>query len=316
MGYLDGKAVVVTGAGRGMGAAYARHAAAEGAAVIVNDIDSGEAEAVADGIASHGGTAVADGSDVASWTSARGLIERCATEFGHIDGLVNNAALMWVGRPDQLTEADLRKTIDVNVLGTAFCGLHALRLMTARGRGSIVNVTSGAHAGIPLQCAYSASKGAVASLTYAWAADVAATGVRVNAISPMGTTRMTSAMRDYTIEEGGEPWPEVQIPPDNNAPIVTFLLSDAADGITGQVVRVEGEHLSLMTHPSVLYPAVRHTGWTVDEVERAFDEDLRHRLLPLGVAALDATVRDRGASYLPADTEARLSGTGEPGRAP
>jgi NAD(P)-dependent dehydrogenase (short-subunit alcohol dehydrogenase family) len=123
---------------------------------------------------------------VASWTEAAELIDSCVSEFGRIDGLVNNAALMWVGRPDQLTEADLRRTIEVNVLGTTFCGLHALGHMTAQGSGAIVNVTSGAHAGIPLQCAYSASKGAVASLTYAWAADVAGQGVRVNAISPMG----------------------------------------------------------------------------------------------------------------------------------
>jgi NAD(P)-dependent dehydrogenase (short-subunit alcohol dehydrogenase family) len=307
MGTLDGKAVVVTGAGRGMGAAYARSAAEAGAAVVVNDVDGGEARAVAAGITAKGGRAVADTSDVASWAEAAEVIDGCVSTFGRIDGLVNNAALMWVGRPDQLTEADLRRTIEVNVLGTAFCGLRALGHMTAQGSGAIVNVTSGAHAGIPLQCAYSASKGAVASLTYAWAADVAGQGVRVNAISPMGATRMTAAMRHYSLEQGQEPWPEITIPPENNAPAVVFLLSDAAAGVNGQVIRVEGEHLSLMTHPSVLYPAVRRDHWTEDEVGRAFEEDLRHRLLPLGVIALEATVRSRGTSYLPSMTETTLS---------
>jgi NAD(P)-dependent dehydrogenase (short-subunit alcohol dehydrogenase family) len=290
-----------------MGAAYARHVAGAGAAVVVNDVDGEEARAVAARIVANGGRARADSSDVASWTEAAQLIDGCTSEFGRIDGLVNNAALMWVGRPDQLTEADLRRTIEVNVLGTAFCGLHALGHMTAQRSGAIVNVTSGAHAGIPLQCAYSASKGAVASLTYAWAADVAGQGVRVNAISPMGATRMSKAMRDYSIEQGNEPWPEVTIPPDNNAPAVVFLLSDAAEGVNGQVIRVEGEHLSLMTHPSVLYPAIRRERWTEDEVRRVFEEDLSNRLLPLGVIALDATIRSRGASYLPPSTEVTLS---------
>ena len=293
-----------------MGAAYARYVAEAGAAVVVNDVDGDEARGVAAGIIAHGGTAVADSSDVASWTEAAQVMDDCVSAFGHIDGLVNNAALMWVGRPDQLTEADLRRTIEVNVLGTAFCGLHALRHMTAQKSGAIVNVTSGAHAGIPLQCAYSASKGAVSSLTYAWAADVAAQGVRVNAISPMGATRMSKAMRDYSIGQGDEPWPEITIPPDNNAPAVVFLLSDAAEGINGQVVRVEGEYMSLMTHPSVLYPAVRRDQWTENEVRRVFEDDLRHRLLPLGVVALEATVRGRGASYLPPSTEAILSQIG------
>jgi hypothetical protein len=73
-------------------------------------------------------------------------------------------------------------------------------------------------------------------------------------------------MRDYSIDQGLEPWPEITIPPVNDAPAVVFLLSDAAEGVNGQVIRVEGEHLSLMTHPSVLYPAVRRDRWTEDEV--------------------------------------------------
>lgn len=263
-GYLTGKAVVVTGAGRGLGAAYARLAAAEGARVVVNDVDGAAARVVATGI---GAQAVADDSDIASWEGAGALVSRCREEFGSIDGLVNNAGIFRLADPFSQDPEEFRAVVEVNLLGTAYCGLRAIRAMRDQGGGSVVNVTSGSHLGYPDVGAYGASKGGVASLTYCWAADLAGTGVRVNAVSPNAHTRMAEAYEEYLgARARGQ---NIGKPPEDNAPAVVFLLSDAAAGITGQVVRVDGAELSLMSRPAVLPPLVRMTEPSVAAVAAA-----------------------------------------------
>jgi NAD(P)-dependent dehydrogenase (short-subunit alcohol dehydrogenase family) len=272
MGHLDDKAVVVTGAGRGLGAAYARLAAAEGAAVVVNDVDEALASGVVDEIRAAGGQAVADGNDIADWDGAGALIQRCRTEFGAIDGLVNNAGIFRLADPRAQDPAEFRAVIEVNLLGSAYCGLRAIRAMLDRGCGSVVNVSSGAQAGAAAMAAYGASKGAIASLTYCWAMDLAGTGVRVNAVSPNGHTRMADEFERYLGDRGhGQ---NLGKAPELNAPAVVYLLSDAAAEVTGQVVRIDGDELSLMTHPAVLEPPARSPQWTVDEVAAAFAAQL------------------------------------------
>ena len=156
--------------------------------MVVNDIRAEAAQAIAEEILADGGTAVAHAADIADWDQASALIHACVDRFGALDGLVNNGAMFYMAQIAEETPAQMRRLIEVNVLGTLYPGLHALRHMLARGRGSIVNVTSGSHLGIPGVATYGATKGAVASLTYCWAAEVSSTRVRVNAISPMGST--------------------------------------------------------------------------------------------------------------------------------
>lgn len=284
MGALAGKVVVVTGAGRGLGRAYARLAAHEGARVVVNDIDATAAAEVAGAI---GEAAMADSSDISRWEGAEALVRGCVDRFGRIDGLVNNAGIFHLSRPEDETPERIRAIVDVNVLGPVHCGVHALRFMLAQGSGSIVNVTSGAHAGISDMGLYGATKGAVASLTYAWAVDVAGTGVRVNAVSPIAKSRMYDTMLAF---KGGTKGSDTTITPEDNAAPVVFLLSDAARGINGQIVRINPPRLSLIAHPSEV-PAHATCGeWTVAEVERAFREDLKDAFQPLGLSAWNATV--------------------------
>jgi NAD(P)-dependent dehydrogenase (short-subunit alcohol dehydrogenase family) len=277
-GFLAGKAVVVTGAGRGLGAAYARLAAAEGAAVVVNDVDVDLAQEVAASL----GRAVADGSDISTWSGAGALIDRCVAEDGAIDGLVNNAGIFRLADPLAQDPDDFRAIVEVNLLGTAYCGLHALRAMMPRGSGSIVNVTSGAHAGSAGMGAYGASKGGVASLTYCWAVDLAGTGVRVNAVSPNAHTRMADEYERYLGDKAqGQ---NVGKTPDRNAPAVVYLLSDAASAVHGQVVRIDGDELSLVSHPSVLGSGVTNPQWTVQGVAAAFTTtELAGTLQPRGL---------------------------------
>jgi NAD(P)-dependent dehydrogenase (short-subunit alcohol dehydrogenase family) len=261
MGSLDDRAVVVTGAGRGLSAAYAQLAAAQGAAVVVNDVEAALASSVVEKIVRDGGRAVADNADISTWAGAGRLIQRCLSEFGAIDGLVNNAAIFRLATPWEQDPGEFRQVLETNLLGTAYCGMHALWAMVERGRGSIVNVTSGSQAGSAAMAAYGASKGGVAALTYCWAADVAGTGIRVNAVSPNAHTRMADEFERYLGEQAkGQ---NVGKSPETNAPAVVYLLTDTAAGINGQVLRIDGDELSLMSHPDVAEPTVRNPQWTV-----------------------------------------------------
>ncbi len=278
MNSLVGKAVVVTGAGRGLGAAYATLAAREGAAVVVNDVDAEQAREVVAGIEAAGGRAVADGSNIATWTGAGALVSHCVDAFGAIDGLVNNAGIFRLASPFDQDPDDFRAVIEVNLLGTAYCGLHAIRAMK---NGSIVNVTSGAHAGSADMGAYGASKGGVASLTYSWAVDLAGSGIRVNAVSPNAQTRMAEEFERHLGDKAQRQ--NIGKPPEQNAPAVVYLLSDLSATVPGQVVRIDGAELSLIRHPAVIGDGLQDPRWTVETVAAAFEGELAECIQPLGL---------------------------------
>ncbi len=284
---LDGKAVVVTGAGRGIGAAYAVECARQGARVVVNDLDADVAEAVTREITEAGGVAVTEVADVRSAKDAERLVERCVREYGAIDGLVNNAGMFRMGRIDEQDEEELRLVLETNVVGTFLCATAAAKRMLEQGSGSIVNVTSGAHAGIAMMGAYGATKGAVASATYCWAQELQGSGVRVNAVSPQGRTRMSEITLAYLESHGIPPYPGTQPEPEANSPAVVFLLSDAAAEVNGQIVRIEGPQLALMSHPCVVLPfPTKDPQWTSDQVAVAFAQGLCDRQQPLGIQGI------------------------------
>ncbi len=272
MSILNGKAVVVTGAGRGLGRAYALHAALCGAAVVVNDIDGDAAEAVVAEIRGAGGTALPSKHSVARADEATALVEECVREHGRLDGLVNNAGVLHAARVWEEEPEQLRTIVEVNVLGVLYCGAAAARVMRDAHSGAIVNVTSGAMEGFERLGAYSATKGAVASVTFAWALELAPAGVRVNAISPQAQTRMNLGRR-----EGQSP-----AAPERIAPLVSYLLSDLSRGVTGQVVRLTGPELSLVRHPRRSDVLLRSDDWTVEAIAHAFDTELRRDLEPVG----------------------------------
>jgi NAD(P)-dependent dehydrogenase (short-subunit alcohol dehydrogenase family) len=287
---LSGKAVVITGAGQGIGAAFAHGVAARGAAVVVNDINAALAEKVVEEIASKGGQAIAAVSDISTHTGAEKLIQTCVDVFGKIDGLVNNAGMI---RPDKLIdvkESDLRLMIGVNVFGTFYCTQYAAREMTARGRGSIVNMCSGSHTGAATLSAYAGSKGAVASFTYSWAQELAAVGIRVNAILPMGETQMRNINDSYRASQGLGAHPSPVVPASANSGVLEYLLSEASVGVTGQLINIEGSLMTLYVHPGRQYPILERDSWTAEVVENAFKGELAARLLPVGTALMKVEV--------------------------
>ena len=266
MAILDGRAVVITGAGRGLGRAFARHAAESGAAVVVNDVDAEPAHETVAGIEAAGGTAVASVGSVADADYARDLIALCRNRFGKLDGLVNNAAIGYHARPWEDDDAErTRALVETNVLGPFHCGTAAAKVMVAQGNGVIVNVTSGSMIGQRGAAAYSASKGAVASMTYSWAADLASRGVRVNAVSPIAWTRLMAA------DPHGNPDAH---PPERVAPLVTYLLSDLSAGVTGQVLRLADGHLHAVRQPAIIRPVLHQDVWTPEEIAAAVDGEL------------------------------------------
>jgi NAD(P)-dependent dehydrogenase (short-subunit alcohol dehydrogenase family) len=281
MHLLEDKAIVVTGAGRGLGAAYARHAASEGAKVVVNDIDAALAADVVQSIVDAGGTAVLCSESVTTWAGAAAIIGTCVERFGRIDGLVNNAGIMPTAEPWTHEEGELRRVVDVNLVGALYCGTHAMKHMVPRRSGVIVNVTSGAQMGRAMMSAYGATRAATAALTYGWALDCRPHGVRVNAIWPTARTEISAGYRNTpTAKARGE------IPfttPEANAPLMTYLLSDRSSPMTGQVVVLRGGRLGLVSHPRITeHVLFRAEGWSVDDIADAFASTLNAGLQPVG----------------------------------
>lgn len=266
---LTGKAMVITGAGRGIGAVVAQTAAGLGALVVVNDLDADVANETVARIEERGGSAIAHCGDVSDPEYCGRLIEACIAERGQIDVLVNNAGLFRMGPAWDLKPVDLQAMIAVNVVGTANCAMHAIPRMRAVGKGSIINVTSGAVSGIAEMSAYGATKGAVSSMTYAWALDLAGSGVRVNAISPNATTRMVAAMQEFKgIQDQVRPFQD----PQHTAETVCFLASDLSAHVNGQIIRIASGQLSLVAQPKPIPPGVSVADWSIDTVAQAVQE--------------------------------------------
>lgn len=312
---LKGKAVVVTGAGRGIGAACARGIARQGASVVVNDIDAEEADRVAQEIIAEGGSAIGCAADVSNWDDAGRLVETCISTFSRIDGLVNNAALFHIGKVDTLDPVISRALVEVNVLGPLYCTGHAVKPMLAQGSGSIVNFVSGAQMGMPGMGIYGATKGAVASMVYTWALELAGSGVRVNAISPFGATNiLDNSSRQLSQRYGvapdamGKPTSSVEIqPPTMNSPVVEYLLSDQASQINGQLVRIDNGEIQLYTHPALLLPSVKGEQWNAQKVAQVFAEDLQHRQVKCGVLGMEALPVELDSGHWKRSEQAALS---------
>jgi 3-oxoacyl-[acyl-carrier protein] reductase len=279
MGILEGRAAVVTGGGRGIGRGHCLHLAEQGAAVVVNDVDEGEARKVADEIAGKGGRAAADASDVSTRAGASRLVQRCVDEFGAIHALVNNAGNVRDRSFLKMTDEEFDSVLKVHVYGTFMCSQEAAWRMRDQGTGgAIVNTVSAAHFGNFGQTNYAGSKGAIASMTYTWALELARYGIRVNAISPSGTTRMSA-----TAKVGGRTVELPFIDPIQNGAFVAFLASDHAKWVSGQLFGTGSDRVQMVEQPRYGTAAFRPGGWSVEELVQGFERYFKRVMEPVGL---------------------------------
>ena len=285
-GLLAERGVVITGSGRGLGRSFALAAAREGAGVVVNDIDVEEARQVVAEIEAEGGSAVASGASVASWDEAGALIETCVSAFGRIDGLVNNAiAYSYLGPPWDEQGDSIRKDVEVGVMGTLFCGVHAMRHMREQRSGSIVNLTSRSALGVTGHSTYITIKGAAMSTTFAWSLELLPYGVRVNALAPGAHTRaheLAATAGTYRPSQAAN-----AVSPDVVAPACVYLLSDLSSHLTGQIVAMMGPRLGMIRHPRMVEHVEQRERWTPAEIAETIERVFAGDLQPIGHEATE-----------------------------
>ncbi len=255
MGLLDGRVVIVTGAGGGIGRAHALAFAAEGARVVVNDIGVGldgspagggsAAQSVVDEITAAGGEAVTSGANVADWEQAAGLIQTAVDSFGGLDVLVNNAGIVRDRMFVNTSEEEFDAVIAVHLKGHFATMKHAGAYWRARSKAGeavdarIINTSSGAGLqGSVGQANYSAAKAGIAALTLVAAAEMGRIGVTVNAIAPSARTRMTETVFADMMSTQDREFDAMA--PENISPLVVWLGSVESRDVTGRVFEVEG----------------------------------------------------------------------------
>ncbi|NGO14026.1 SDR family oxidoreductase [Streptomyces sp. HC44] len=259
-GICDGRVVIVTGAGRGLGRAHALAYAAEGAQVVVNDLGVGldgapgpdsPAALVVEEIRAAGGEAVAHGGDIATAEGAQSLIATALDAFGRLDTLVNNAGFLRDRMLVNLDEDDWDAVMRVHLKGHFLPLKHAAahwRAETKAGRtprARVVNTSSGAGLlGSVGQGNYSAAKAGIVGLTLVAAAEMGRYGVQVNAIAPAARTRMTERTFAETMAAPGDGFDAMA--PENVSPLVVWLGSTASAGVTGRVFEAEGGRITVM----------------------------------------------------------------------
>jgi 3-oxoacyl-[acyl-carrier protein] reductase len=273
MGVLDGKAAIITGAGRGIGREEALLLAYEGATVTVNDVDSNAAADVVAEIRAAGGTARIDSHDVSTWTGADAAIADVVMAEGRLDVLVNNAGIVHDAMSFSMTEEQWDDVIRVHLKGHVavahFAGIH-WRERVKRGEtvtGRIINTVSESGLyGLAGQANYASAKAGIAALTVVLARELQKYGVTVNAIAPRARTRMTEAVLGALTPSNGQfdEWH-----PANIAPVVAWLVSDATADISGQVIVVNGDKVHLM-HGWHRVGRIDNDGrrWTVGDLEK------------------------------------------------
>jgi NAD(P)-dependent dehydrogenase (short-subunit alcohol dehydrogenase family) len=295
---LDGKVAVITGSGRGIGRAYAHALAEAGCAVVVNDVDGDVAEATADSISSAGGRVVAEVCAVGSSEAADQLVTGAVRAFGRLDIMCTNAGILRDRVLWNMSDDDFDAVIETHLRGTFTCARAAVRQMRAQGSGGRIVVVSSiaGQRGNFGQTNYAAAKAGIAAYARTWAMECAKHNITVNAIVPNAITRMISTIpgMESLVEasERGEPLPAAvrqqmgMGTAEDVAPLLVFLSSDQAAGVTGQCIGLGGDKLALWSHPKEISVAFREGGWTADAIAEVWSTSVGAQLETYGIQFL------------------------------
>ncbi|MGD9603044.1 MAG: SDR family NAD(P)-dependent oxidoreductase [Gammaproteobacteria bacterium] len=280
---LQGKVVLVTGAGRGVGRAVALEAARAGAAVAVNDLgvaldgkgeDAGPAQEVVREIEAMGGRAIALTKSVASWNDAHEMVAETVDRLGRIDAVVNNAGNLRDVIFHKMTEDDFHAVINVHLFGSFNMSRAAASYFKEQNSGAFVHMTSTSGLiGNFGQANYAAAKLAIVGLSKSIALDMQRFNVRSNCVAPFAWTRMVSSIPITGVEQAKRVEKLKKLVPETVAPCVVALLSDAAAGVTGQIFGVRNNEIYLFSQNRPFRTAHTAEGWTPDTIaERVFQQ--------------------------------------------
>ena len=284
MGMMDGKAVLVTGAGRGVGRGIAIEMAKAGAAVVVNDLgvsltgegggEGSPAEQVVAEIVAMGGKAIANHDSVADWHGGCAMVKAAVDNFGRIDAVVNNAGNLRDMYFHKMGPDDFDAVLAVHLKGSFNTSRAAAPFFKEQGSGAYVHMTSTSGLiGNFGQANYAAAKLGIVGLSKSIALDMQRFGVRSNAIAPFAWTRMIDSIPTDTPEQQKRVDGLKKLEADKIAPFVVALTGDAGAKVTGQIFAVRNNEIFLFSQPRPIRTAHTADGWTPETVaERVFDQ--------------------------------------------
>src|SRR5688572_21619192 len=286
---LQGKVVVVTGAGGGIGRDFAHAMAAKGAKVVVNDIgssvsgegeDAGPAQKVVDEIKAKGGSAVASTDSVAEWESANRIISAALEAFGRLDVIVNNAGILRDRFFFNMSIEEWKAVIDVHLNGTFYVSRAAATYFKNQNSGRYINMTSTSGlVGNLGQANYAAAKLGIAGLSKSIALDMAKYNVRSNCISPFAWSRMIGSIPTETDEQRARVEKLKSMETSKIAPLAVYLASD--NDVTGQIFAVRANEIFLMSQSRPLRSVHRAEGWTPETIASHAIASMRPHFYPL-----------------------------------
>ncbi|PZG21661.1 dehydrogenase [Micromonospora craterilacus] len=291
---LDGKVAIVTGSGRGLGLAYARQLARQGAAVVVNDVDERAAADAVAAIQALGGRAVAVVAPVGPTETAQALVATAVESFGRLDILVTNAGVLRDTVLWKMSDDDFDTVVNVHLRGTFTTVREAVRHMRQAGEGGriiCIGSPTGQRGNFG-QTNYAAAKAGIVGMVRTWALELKRAGITVNAVVPVAVTAMTATVPYFAAavqaEEQGESVPAFFRhdlgfgTADDVAGLIAFLGSDSAEAVTGQVIGVGGDRIQIWTHPDAALTAYQEGGWSYDALVAAWPKEFAGALQSVG----------------------------------
>jgi NAD(P)-dependent dehydrogenase (short-subunit alcohol dehydrogenase family) len=289
-GCLEGKTLLVTGAGRGIGRDIALLAAEQGAKVVVNDLggaadgtgaDAGPAQQVVDEIVGGGGEAVASTASVAEPDGAESIVGSALEAFGRIDCVVNNAGILRDKIFHHMTPEDFEQVISVHLLGSFYVARAAARHFRAQESGTYVHFTStSALIGNVGQANYAAAKMGIVGLSKSIALDMERFNVRSNCVAPWAWSRLIGTIPAETEAEKARVERVKQMTPGKIAPLAVYLASPLSNGISGQIFGVRMNEIYLFSQPRPVRSIHDSQGWTIDGLAERLGPALRASFTP------------------------------------